>query len=187
MTDNSDKNTETDNNTNNNNNETVKPPVTDIPVIEDKPEDNNTTEKPNITIRTVTSTPTTDTVMVNGKAVIFESYNIDGYNYFKLRDIASILNGTSSQFAVDWDSEKSAINITPSSPYKVVGNELALGNGESKTATTSTDNLYINGKYVYLDTYKIDGNNFYKLRDLGSNLNFNVEWDESGIININSK
>ncbi len=187
VTDNSDKNTETDNNTNNNNNETVKPPVTDIPVIEDKPEDNSTTEKPNITIRTVTSTPTTDTVMVNGKAVIFESYNIDGYNYFKLRDIASILNGTSSQFAVDWDSEKSAINITPSSPYKVVGNELALGNGEAKTATTSTDNLYINGKYVYLDTYKIEGNNFYKLRDLGSNLNFNVEWDESGIININSK
>lgn len=158
------------------------------------PDKNNTVvetptieEKPSIQIKTVTSLPTTDTVMVNDIPMIFESYNIDGYNYFKLRDIALALNGTTSQFAVNWDGEKSAINITPSSKYEASGNELQLGNGKAKTAVTSTDNLYINGKYVYLDTYKIEGNNFYKLRDLGSNIGFNVEWNESGIININSK
>lgn len=165
--------TETPNTTPDNNNTVVETPTTD--------------EKPSIEIKTVTSLPTTDTVMVNGIPMIFESYNIDGYNYFKLRDIAVALNGTTSQFAVDWDEQKSAINITPSSKYEAVGNELKLGNGEAKTAVTSIDNLYINGKYVYLDTYKIEGNNFYKLRDLGSNIGFNVDWDESGIININSK
>ena len=165
--------TETPNTTPNNNNTVVETPTTE--------------EKPSIEIKTVTSLPTTDTVMVNGIPMLFESYNIDGYNYFKLRDIAVALNGTTSQFAVNWDGEKSAINITTSSKYETVGNELQLGNGEAKTAVTSTDTLYINGKYVYLDTYKIEGNNFYKLRDLGSNIGFNVEWDESGIININSK
>ena len=40
---------------------------------------------------------------VNGKAVECEKYNIDGYNYFKLRDLAALLNGTASQFDVEFD------------------------------------------------------------------------------------
>ena len=34
--------------------------------------------------------PTTSTVLVNGKETVFEAYCIDGYNYFKLRDLAYV-------------------------------------------------------------------------------------------------
>ena len=40
---------------------------------------------------------------VDGKAVTCEKYNIGGANYFKLRDLAQALSGTSSQFEVGWD------------------------------------------------------------------------------------
>ncbi len=33
-------------------------------------------------------------VLVNGKSVAFEAYNIDGSNFFKLRDIAMALSGS---------------------------------------------------------------------------------------------
>ncbi len=38
--------------------------------------------------------PTKSRVLVNGKEVAFGAYNIDGYNYFKLRDLAMALSGT---------------------------------------------------------------------------------------------
>ena len=55
---------------------------------------------------TNTATPTTSTVMVNGQAVAFEAYNIAGNNYFKLRDLAKVLSGTTKQFeVVSWYSK----------------------------------------------------------------------------------
>jgi len=40
----------------------------------------------------ITVNPTTSKVLVNGKIVEFEAYNINGYNYFKLRDLAQAVN-----------------------------------------------------------------------------------------------
>jgi hypothetical protein len=40
------------------------------------------------------ASPTSSTVLVNGKNVAFDAYNINGNNYFKLRDLAYTLNGT---------------------------------------------------------------------------------------------
>ena len=39
-------------------------------------------------------------------------------------------------------------------------------------------NISLNGKQIYLDAYNIKGNNYFKLRDLGDLLDFNVDWDE---------
>ena len=44
------------------------------------------------------------TIMVDGTRIQFEVYNTDGYNYFKLRDIAYVLDGTESQFGVSFDA-----------------------------------------------------------------------------------
>ena len=40
-------------------------------------------------------------------------YKIDGANYFKLRDLAMLLNGSAKQFAVDYDA--AAASLTPRS------------------------------------------------------------------------
>lgn len=41
-----------------------------------------------------------NSVLVNGEKVAFDAYTIDGFNYFKLRDIAAALTGSDATFDV---------------------------------------------------------------------------------------
>ncbi|MBE6913811.1 MAG: hypothetical protein E7472_02610 [Ruminococcaceae bacterium] len=121
--------------------------------------------------------PTTSKVLVNGAEVSFDAYNINGNNYFKLRDLAYVLNGTQKQFEVTWDGKANAIGLIPGKAYTAVGAELAAGDGVSKTALACNSAIYINGKPVTLTAYNINGNNYFKLRDIGTTFNFDVSWD----------
>lgn len=52
-------------------------------------------------------------------------------------------------------------------------------------ATLSPHPVRVNGEYVDIQGYLINGNNHYKLRDLGEILGFSVEWDhEAGCVSI---
>ena len=62
---------------------------------------------------------------VNGEAVECDKYNIDGYNYFKLRDLAMLLTDTGSRFSVDYDTERDAVVIRRGAEYAPIGGELA--------------------------------------------------------------
>ena len=55
--------------------------------------------------------PSAHKVQVNGESVNPQVYNIDGNNYFKLRDVAYLLNGNKTSFDVTWDSAKNALNL----------------------------------------------------------------------------
>jgi hypothetical protein len=117
---------------------------------------------------------------VNGKRIACEKYNIDGANYFKLRDIAMVLNETGSRFSVGWDGEKKVISVVTGEEYEPNGSELDLSGGDkSATAAVSTQTLLINGvERGDLSAYNIGGNNFFKLRDLGDALGFRVDYDK---------
>ncbi len=128
---------------------------------------------------TVTASPTTSKILVDGIDTAFDAYLINGNNYFKLRDVAKVLNGTASQFEVTWDSEKSAINMTSDMPYTEVGGEMTMGDGTSKIATLNSSPIYLDGEQVSLTAYTIGGNNFFKLRDLGQVFDFDVSWENS--------
>ncbi len=121
--------------------------------------------------------PTSQKLSVNGAAKTTEIYNIDGSNYFKLRDMAALLNGTGSQFSVEWNAADGTIAIKTGSAYTPVGGELTTGTDKSASAIESTQRVMINGAAVELIAYNIGGNNFFKLRDLGDQLNFGVDWD----------
>lgn len=116
---------------------------------------------------------------VDGEAVECEKYNIDGSNYFKLRDIAAIMNGTGSQFDVGWDDAKGVVTITSNHAYdNRNGTELVLGEDLSNTAKKSEQIIIIDGSPRNdLLVYNIGGSNFFKLRDLGDCLGFEVEYD----------
>ncbi|MEA4988508.1 MAG: WG repeat-containing protein, partial [Anaerovorax sp.] len=127
--------------------------------------------------QTTTANPTASKVIVDGKTVSFDAYNINSNNYFKLRDIAQIIRGTDKQFNVTWDGSKNAINLISNTAYKTVGGELKAGDGKVKNATLSTSTIYKDGVAVTLTAYNINGNHYFKLRDLGETFNFDVSWD----------
>ena len=110
------------------------------------------------------------------------AYNIDGNNYFKLRDIAYLLNATDAHFCVEYDARLNAIMITtgPDAFYdKPDGTELSPLSAPKKVVQ-SPQTLYIDGvKVTGVSAYNIDGSNFFKLRDLGEKLGFGVDYDAS--------
>lgn len=132
--------------------------------------------------------PNKSTVLINSKKVAFDSYNINGYNYFKLRDLAQALNGTNKNFEVTWDGMKNAINLFSNKSYTPVGNELKTSaNLTSKVATPTTSAIYLDGKAVTLTAYNIDGNNYFKLRDILKLFDIGVIWNgKTNTIEINT-
>lgn len=122
--------------------------------------------------------PTNSTVYVNGKKIDFDAYLIDNKNYFKLRDIAKVLSDTNSLLDVVWDKEKDAITLDLGKSYTVVGGELEKGDGVSRTGLLSRSKIYINGIDVSIEGYVLNGNNYFKLRDLAHFLKFDVYWDD---------
>lgn len=123
------------------------------------------------------ATPTTSTVLVNNIPTDFEAYTIDGNNYFKLRDLAQVVNGTEKNFEVEWDGVKKAINLKSNAPYTPAGGELSKGDNKAKNATQSTAVIYKDGEVINLKAYTIGGNNFFKLRDIAQAFNIGVTWD----------
>lgn len=122
--------------------------------------------------------PTYSSVMVNGKKVAVDGYNINDSNYFKLRDIAMAISGTAKQFEVTWDGAANAINLTSNKAYTSTGSGLAASESmTSKEAVITTSKIYLNGQEIQITAYNIDGSNYFKLRDVAKALNFNVAWD----------
>ena len=125
------------------------------------------------------ASPTSSTVLVNGQSVAFDAYNINGNNYFKLRDLAYILNGTEKQFEVGWDEVANAISLTSGQSYTTVGGEMEGKGDGAKTPIPTNSKILFNGQEVLFNAYNIGGNNYFKLRDVGETFNFSVEWDGS--------
>lgn len=123
-------------------------------------------------------TPSPQKLSVDGTDADCDKYNIDGSNYFKLRDLAYLLSKSDSRFSVAFDAESNAVTVVPGGDYVPVGGELERGKDLSKTAVASKQSVLINGEAVEgISVYNIGGNNYFKLRDLGSALGFTVAFD----------
>jgi len=121
--------------------------------------------------------PTASTVIINGNVVAFDAYNVGGNNYFKLRDLAYVLNDTNKCFSVDWYEDSNAIFLTSGQKYTAIGGEMSEKGMETKTPLGSSSNILLNGEEAGFAAYNIDGNNYFKLRDIGQALDFYVGWD----------
>jgi hypothetical protein len=136
--------------------EPVAPPVTEAPV--------STDEFP--------VTRTASNVYVDGELKPFEAYMYNENNYFKLRDIAIVLV---DKFEVGYDN--GAVQITKGGTYTANGTELNIEATGDKTAILTNDAIYIDGALAELACIKVEGSNYFKLRDLGEQLGFDVDYD----------
>ena len=121
--------------------------------------------------------PTASTVLVNSEKVDFDAYNINDNNYFKLRDLAYILNGTVKQFSVDWDGASNTIHLKSGQPYIPVGSEMKSKGAANKTPSPTTSQVFLDGDEVFFTAYNIEDNNYFKLRDIGQAFDFGTDWD----------
>ncbi|MDR0857644.1 MAG: copper amine oxidase N-terminal domain-containing protein [Oscillospiraceae bacterium] len=138
-------------------------------------------DPPAAVVHDLTPIPNASKVLVDGKSVEFDAYTIDGYNYFKLRDLAYTLNGSPKNFNVEWDGGKNQIVLTPHTPYKIAGGEMETKAAPGKTAVPATADLYYNVEGPIpnfgFTAYAIDGYTYYKLRDVAYAVGFGVDWD----------
>lgn len=121
----------------------------------------------------------THKIQVDGKPVSIAAYGIGGNNYFKLRDVAALLNGTDAQFQVGWKEADRSITLTDGQRYTPVGGELARGDGLNRFGNPTSSDIYLNGQLMDPAAYNVGGNNYFKLRDLGRILGFNVVWNDA--------
>ncbi len=128
----------------------------------------------------------TQSVNVDGVNVQFEMYALkdaagNATNYIKLRDLAEILDDTDAQFSVVWTG---VIVIGPGKPYRSTGSEMNTPySGDqpyqpSYSATMVEDRLASLAAFCITDSFG-GGYTYYKLRDLGQALDFNVGWSAS--------
>ena len=122
--------------------------------------------------------PSTHKVTLDGQSVTPQGYNIEDNNYYKLRDIAYLLNGTDSQFNVTWDAAINSIVLTSGEAYQPVGGELGDSvSAQITSCTPSSATIVLDGTTISLTGYLVNGNNYYKLRDVGNALSFGVDYD----------
>jgi hypothetical protein len=124
-----------------------------------------------------------------GEAIFLTAYNINGNNYFKIRDLAQALNGSAKQFAIEWDGEAKTISLTTAKAYKPIGDELALSASTAKQVVSiSTAKLCLNGSETKIKLYEIGNCNYLKLRDLAALLKFGLSFEsDTKAISIKTK
>lgn len=129
----------------------------------------------------ISAVPISSSVLVDGQTIVFDAYTVNGNNYFKLRDIAYALSNTEKVFDMDWYGTVGAIaTLTSGRSYAETGIELSTSAGtETQTAVPVSINIYLDGKMINVGTYKIGDDIYFKLRDLGSAIDFGVTWDSS--------
>ena len=119
----------------------------------------------------VRAVPSTHKLYVNNQLADVAAYNIAGNNYFKLRDIAKLVG-----FGVAYDPQVNSVALASNQPYQDDGS-----GGGAKATVQATDNAQPSPQTIYVDgaqqsptVYNINGNNYFKLRDLGEMIDFGV-------------
>ena len=128
----------------------------------------------------------TQAVLVDGNAYTFYAYGLYDdkgglTNYVKLRDVAILLSGTDAHFQVDW--KEGVIFLTTGEDYTAVGGELEEFFSGDQPYVVGDTPVWLDGEPIQLDAITLTdakgGNhNYFKLRDLGQALNFNVGWNK---------
>ena len=105
------------------------------------------------TIRKTAAAEETAAVTVDGEAAEVATANVGGQTYYRLRDLATAVNGTADQFNVEWQD---GVIVITGEAYTTAA--LAPAAGAAGTAGTLT--LGVDGRTVTTSAAEINGNNY---------------------------
>lgn len=149
--------------------------------------------KPGVTVEDIPASGTAyaveQNITIDGKAVAFQTYMLldehnMGSNYVKLRDIAYALNGTAAQFEVEYDG---SIGVSTGKVYTPAGGEMTTPFSGDRSYAGGAVPLKVDGVTVNMTGISLTDDNgggytYFKLRDLGTALGFNVGYSsETGV------
>lgn len=126
-------------------------------------------------------------VMLDGNKVPLEGYHQAGEpSYYRLRDVAEVLNGTSSQFQVTWNKKQRKMEIITGQAYVSDSNQdYSLNFYKAKLINYE---FLVNGVLTKLQGYDIEGSTFFQLPDLGKLVGFDYAYDKNdSIVFLSSK
>ena len=137
--------------------------------------------------KTVDAVKNTKKVTLDGEEVMVGAYDVEGYNYLKLRDVAAILNTKKCQFNVGFDKPTKLITVELAKGYEKVEGDLAEIKDEKAKAIVSVKKILVNGEEKEIKTALINEYNYMQLRDLGSLVGLDVKYDaKNKVIMLNS-
>ena len=127
--------------------------------------------------KTVGAVKNTKKVTLDGEEVKVGAYDVEGFNYLKLRDVAAILNAKKCQFSVGYDEPTKLISVELAKGYEKVEGDLAEIKDEKAKAIVSVKNILVNGEEKEIKTALINEYNYMQLRDLASLVGLGVDYD----------
>lgn len=125
----------------------------------------------------VNANKTLSSICLNDDRIHVNGYNINGNNYYKIRDLADELSDSASNFDVVWNENAKQVELITGKDYSGKTEDNS-SNSSVVNAVPSSSKLIIDGKETNVTAYSINGNNYYKLRDLGEALSFDVYWKQ---------
>ena len=115
----------------------------------------------------------------------------NGYeeNYASLRDVASLLRGTAAQFRIEECGEE--VRLTTGASHASDESWEDIDFSASRACRPLTATIYVDGQPVELDAILLtddegNGYTYYKLRDLGRALGFDVSWNAADGITVDT-
>ena len=113
--------------------------------------DNGTVEKIDDTF-TIRKTADTAAVTVDGEAAEVATANVNGETYYRLRDLATAVNGTADQFNVEWEN---GVIVITGEAYTTE----ALAPAAEATGSAISLTIEVDGETVTTSAAVINGNN----------------------------
>jgi len=126
---------------------------------------------------TVVATRLDSSTRVNDQNHNFHTFEVDGQNFIRVRDLAYMLSDTPMRFSVAWNSENRTVELRSNSPYVAVGHELTKVDPGGKTGTTAGSLIFIDERLRNFNTLNIGGETYFRLRDLASAFDFSINWN----------
>lgn len=123
--------------------------------------------------------PHTAAVTMNGQALTLQAYLVNGNNYVRLRDFANILNGTGSQFALEYNGATGVIEAVNGGSYEPGGTEGIALSSDTAFTKMSQAPFSVDGIVNSIDAYLIDNLNYMKIRDLADAIGCGIEWNQA--------